>query len=235
MRGNPVRKQVLVIAAAALVVAAGAVAWYLLTQRHVGSILEQGQRTNVLLAGDDEQGGVDAMMVLSLTSEDLVFLSVPAAVRVKGPEGALAPASDVFATFGGAAAARAISDLLGIDVPFFLAAERRVLADWIDSFGGITVALEETAIYADESVDPPMRVEIRAEERAMTGAEAVAFAASPSLPGDVGLAARQEALLHAALAQGVRGQATRTLRSVVREGFSSIDTNCPMDDLFEVA
>ncbi|GAG33032.1 unnamed protein product, partial [marine sediment metagenome] len=158
MRGNPVRKQVLVIATAALVIAAGAVAWYLLTQRHVGSILAQGERTNLLLIGHDGAGGANALALLSLSSDDLVFLSVPIDVRVKGPEGGLAPASAVFSEFGASSTARTIADLLGVDVPFFLSVDQGLLSDWIDLFGGVTVTLEDAAIYTDASVDPPLRV-----------------------------------------------------------------------------
>lgn len=69
----------------------------------------------------------------------------------------------------------------------------------------------------------------------MDGTEAVAFGAAPSLPGDVGLLARQQILLRAALEQGARGQTDRALRSAVRESFPSIETNCTLEDLFDVA
>ena len=235
MRGNPVRKQVLVIAAVAIVIAAGAVTWYVLTQRRVGSILEQGERTNLLWIGHDGAGGVDGMTVVSLSSGDLVFLSVPPAVRVKGTGGGLVPVADVYGETGGIGAALAISDLLGIDVPFFVAVERGVWSEWIDAFGGVTVAIDGTAIYADASVDPPIRVEIRSEERTMSGADAIPFAVSEGLPGDIGLTSRREALLRATLAQAVRGQTTRGLRAAVRKRFPAIETNCALEDLFDVA
>jgi len=235
MRGRRVRKQVLVVAAVAIVVAAGAVAWYVLTQRHVGSILAQGGRTNLLFVGHDGADRVDAMMLVSLSSEDLVFLSIPSEVRVKGPGGVIAPASDVFLGSGAPPAVTAIADLLGIEIPFFICAERTVLENWIDSFGGVVVALDGGALYADESVDPAMRVEIRPGDRAMGGTEAVAFAVSPSLPGDIGLLPRQQILLRAVLAQGARSQPIRALRSAVRDGYPSVETNCTLEDLLDVA
>jgi len=235
MRGSPVRKRVLVIATAALVIAAGAVAWYLLTQRHVGSILAQGERTNLLLIGHDGSGRADALTLLSLSSDDLVFLSVPIDVRVKGPEGGLAPASAVFFEFDAPSTARTIADLLGIDVPFFVSVDQGLLSDWIDSFGGVTVTLEDAAVYMDVSFDPPLRVEIRPGAQTMDGSEAVAFAVSPGLPGDAGPLSRQQTLLHALLAQGARSQSAGALRSAVRDAFPSLETNCTLEDLFEVA
>jgi LCP family protein required for cell wall assembly len=235
MRGNPVRKQVLAIATAALVIAAGAVAWYVLTQRHVGLILAQGERTNLLLIGHDGAGGATALALLSLSSDDLVFLSIPTDVRVKDPDGGLAPVAAVFSGFGAPPTARTIADLLGVDVPFFLSVDQVLLSDWIDSFGGVTVTLEGAAVYADASVEPPLRVEIRPGDQAMDGSEAVAFAVSPGLPGDTGLLSRQQALLRSLLAQGARGQSARALHLTVRETFPSIQTNCTLEDLFDVA
>jgi len=235
MRGNPVRKQVLAIATAALVIAAGAVAWYVLTQRHVGLILAQGERTNLLLIGHDGAGGATALVLLSLSSDDLVFLSIPTDVRVKDPDGGLAPVSAVFSGFGAPPTARTIADLLGVDVPFFLSVDQVLLSDWIDSFGGVTVTLEGAAVYADASVEPPLRVEIRPGDQAMDGSEAVAFAVSPGLPGGTGLLSRQQALLRSLLAQGARGQSARALHLTVRETFPSIQTNCTLEDLFDVA
>ncbi len=235
MRGSPVRKQVLVIAAVALVVAAGAVAWYMQTQRHVGSILAQGERTNLLLVGHDGAGSADGLTLLSLASEDLVFFSIPAEVRVKAPDGRVGPASEVFAVSGPSEVAATVADLLGVPVPFFVSIENTLLSDWIDRLGGITVALTDPALYTDGSVDPPLRVEIRSGERRMDGPEAVAFAVSPSLPGDSGLLARQRALLEALLDQGARSQPLGELRSTIRAAYPALETNCTLEDLFEVA
>ena len=235
MRGRPVRKQVLAVAAAALVVVAGAVAWYVSTQRRVGSILAQGERTNLLLVGHDGSGEAEALTLLSLSDDDPVLFSIPIDVRVKGPDGGVAPAATIFSESGPSAVVRTIADLLGIDVLFFVSTGHGPLSAWIDSFGGVTVALESPAIYEDASADPPLRVEIRAGEREMNGADAIAFAVSPSLPDDVGLLSRQQALLLAVLEQGARGRSLRELRSTVRAAFPSIETNCTLEDLFEVA
>jgi len=235
MRGNPVRKQVLVIASVALVIVAGAVAWYVLTQRPLGSILEQGERTNLLVIAQDGTGTAGAMAVLSLSSDDLVFLLVPTDVRVKADNGGVAPVSSILSEGGPEEGTRTVAELLGIELPFYAAFDRALLEGWIDSFGGVTVPLDEAAIYADGSVEPAMRVEMRPGGQALAGREAVAFAVSPSLAGDVGRLARQAALLRAVLEQGVRAQSTGTLRSGIRADFPSIRTNCTLEDLFQVA
>jgi len=65
--------------------------------------------------------------------------------------------------------------------------------------------------------------------------EAIAFAISPGLPGDVGLLARQQLFVDAVLAQGARSQTLSALRASVRARFSAIETNCTLEDLFDIA
>ena len=69
----------------------------------------------------------------------------------------------------------------------------------------------------------------------MDGSEAVAFAVSSGLPGDAGLLSRQQTLLHALVAQGARDRSIRDLRSAVRTAFPSLETNCTLEDLCQVA
>jgi len=235
MRGNPVRKQVLVISAVAVLVAVGAVVWYVLTQRHVSSMLAEGVRTNMLCIGRGGVGEADAFTLLSLAGEDVVFFSLPRDVRVKRPDGVVGPLGGVYLEFGASAAARATAALLGIDVRFFLVGGRRMVEDWIDSLGGVTVAIVGEALYQDASVEPPLRVEIRGGERTMSGSDAMAFALSPGLSGDVGLLARQQSLVRALLAQGLRTAPTRALHATIRRLFPDLETNCTLQDLLEAA
>ncbi|MCK5212654.1 MAG: hypothetical protein KAQ74_01920, partial [Dehalococcoidia bacterium] len=59
MRGNTVRKQVLIYAGIALVLAAAVVVWFVLTQWNVDRLFDQGDRVNVLLVGRDSAQDVD--------------------------------------------------------------------------------------------------------------------------------------------------------------------------------
>ncbi len=235
MRGNPVRKQVLVFAAVALVVAAGAVVWYMLTQHRVGSMLAQGGRTNLLVIGHDGFGQADAMTLVSLSTDDAVFLSIPTDVRVKHPEGGLAPIASVFTGLGPQTTADTVVDLLGIDVPFFVSADRDVLAEWIDSIGELAITLDEMVIYSDISSDPPMQTEIHPGTQTMTGSAAVSFAVSPALPGDIGRISRQQIVLRALVGSSSAGLSTRALRSAIRAIYPLLETNCAVGDLLEIA
>ncbi len=75
------RKQILISLASVLVVVGIVIGWYLVTQRHVGRLVAQGERTNILLLGLDKVGDTsrsDTMILLSLApGEDVVLISLP--------------------------------------------------------------------------------------------------------------------------------------------------------------
>ena len=106
---------------------------------------------------------------------------------------------------------------------------------WIDDLGGITIGVDETAIYVDESVEPPLRMEIRAGSQRMAGAEAVAFAVSRAEPGGSARTTRQLAVLRALIETGIRSPSQRSVRTRLRELHPALDTNCVLADLQDLA
>jgi len=234
MRGNPVRKQVLIIAVATFVIAVGVGLGYLLAQRD-GGILTQGGRANMVVIGHDESGGTDALMVMSLSQVDLVLLSIPLDLRLKGPGDAFYRADEIYGTFGGEAVARSIAGLLGVEVPFYLAIGRGTMADWIGEAGGVTVTVDETVVYSNLSVDPPLRVEIRPGDQWLDDTEAVAFFTAPSEPEGGSLVTRQHAFLRAFLREGLQEPSPRSVRSTLRTLSPEFDTNLGWGDIYELS
>ena len=198
-------------------------------------MLSEGGRTNLLLIGDDGAGEADVMTLVSVSIDDLVCLSIPVDVRVKDVSGELVTISSVFSDSGVALTAETVEDLLDIEVPFYLLADRASLLDWIQLAGGMSVTLEEMATYSDLTSDPSLQVEMRPGEQTLKGEDALAFAISPSLPGDIGIVARQQLVLRALLAQVFRALPERTVRSAIRESYPSMETNCSLGDLLELA
>ncbi len=233
MRGNPVRKQVLIVAAVGLVIAVGAVGWYMLTPCRVGSLIAEGERTNLLGIVYEETGEAEAMAVFSLSSADVAMLALPVGLGVKTPGGGVETAAGVFATEGGTGAAAAIGELLGVDVPFHVTIARGTLAEWIDAAGGVSLLVEETVAYEDRSVEPPVQVEIRPGELSMSGEEAVAFALSPGLSRDIGRVRRQQLVLGSWGGEAGVGDVA-ALRAAIRTDYRSIATDCALQDLLQI-
>lgn len=235
MRGNTVRKQVIVYSGIALVLVAAIVIWFMLTQRNVNQLFAQEDRVNMLLIGHDSAEAVDLITLLSFSEADVVLFSFPADLRLRDPSGAFGQAAELCQNAGAAAAAEAIGTLIGIDIPFYVSCDYATIEAWIDTLGGLEISLKASAIYIDSSADPAIHVEIRPGDQQFDGSGAITFATSPSEAGDIGLIERQQVFLQALLAQGIGTPSSRSVRSTVREMAPALDTNLSLSDLLHTA
>lgn len=235
MRGNTVRKQVIVYSGIALVLVAAVVIWFMLTQRNVNQLFAQEDRVNMLLIGHDSAEAVDLITLLSFSEADVVLFSFPADLRLRDPSGAFGQAAELCQNAGAAAATEAIGTLIGIDIPFYVSCDYATIEAWIDTLGGLEISLKASAIYIDSSADPAIHVEIRPGDQQFDGSGAITFATSPSEAGDIGLIERQQVFLQALLAQGIGTPSSRSVRSTVREMAPALDTNLSLSDLLHTA
>ncbi len=235
MRGNTVRKQVLVYAGIALALAAAVVIWFMFTQRNVDRLFDQGDRVNMLLVGHDSAQAVDLITLISFSEAEAVLFSFPANLRLRDASGAFEQAAALCQNVGIAAATEAIGTLIGLDIPYYISCEHDTLEAWIERLGGLEILLEDSAMYIDSTADPAIRVEIRPGEQLFDGPGAIVFATSPSEPDDIGLLERQQAFLRALLAKGIGTPAMRAVRSTVSEMAPSLETNLSLSDLLHIA
>lgn len=235
MRGNTVRKQVFIYAGIALALAAAVVIWFVFTQRNVDKLFADGNRVNVLLMARDSSQAVDLVSLISFSKDDAVLFSFPTNLRLRDASGAFETVATVCETIGLAAAAEAIATLIGLDIPFYVATSHETLESWIDSLGGLMIALDAPAVYMDMNAEPALRVEIRAGDQLLDESGAIVFASASSEPGDIGLLKRQQAFLSALLSQGISSPTLRSLRSTVLELAPSLETNLSLGDLQQVA
>jgi len=235
MRGNTVRKQVIVYAGIALALVVSVVIWFIFTQRNVDRLFDQGDRVNMLLVGHDSVQAVDLITLISFSEAEAVLFSFPANLRLRDASGAFEQAAALCQNAGMAAATEAIGTLIGLDIPYYISCEHDTLEAWIERLGGLKILLEDSAMYIDSTADPAIRVEIRPGEQLFDGPGAIVFATSPSEPDDIGLLERQQAFLRALLAQGIGTPSVRSVCSTVREMAPSLETNLSLSDLLHMA
>ena len=235
MRGNTVRKQVFIYAGIGLALTAAVVVWFVLTQQNADKLFTEDDRVNVLLVGRDSAQAVDLITLISFSETDAVLFSFPTNLRLRDASGAFEPAATVCETVGIGAAAEAIGTLIGLDIPFHIACSHETLVSWIGSLGGLTIALDASAIYMDLSAEPALRVEVRAGDQLFDGSGAIVFASAPSEPADMGLLKRQQAFLRALLDQGIAAPTLRSLRGTIRELAPDLETNLSLAELQQVA
>jgi len=233
------RKQILFAVGAVVVVIGIVIGWYLVSQRHVGRLVAQGKRTNILVLGLDKVGSTsrsDTMMLLSLApDEDVVLISLPRDLRVELEDGDLHKLNAAYAKGGATQARKAVASLLGIDVPFYIALDYTAFEHLIDQLGGVTITVDEAMKYDDDRADPPLHIDIAPGTQVFDGKGALDYVRYRGDTGDLGRIDRQQKLLAAILAEGVQKSDYDSLRKMIRTINPYLHTNLSLVDLYDLA
>jgi hypothetical protein len=233
MRGNTVRKQVLVYAGVALALAVAALAWFLLTQRDVERLLVESDRVQVLVIGQNDADGVQAIALLSFSEEDAVIVSIPADLRVREGSGAFQRAAELLTSSGPDAVRASIASLTGVEIPFHIVVDATAILPWVEDLGGVPVTLDAEAVYQGvlQSGEPVERRFLAGSHR-LQGQDALLFATAPSDPGDIGLWARQAILLRGLLLEGMASwPSDGDARGALRTARAQMETQLSVPDL----
>ncbi len=233
------RKQILIAVGAVVVVIGIVLGWYFLTQRHLGHMIAQGKRTNILLLGIDNVGEnkrSDTMMLMSIApDESVALLSLPRDLRVKF-NGEFHKLNAAYALGGPDLACRVVSSLLGVEVPFYITLDYEGFEHMIDAIGGVTITVEEDMRYDDNRATPPLHIDIKAGTQKMDGKTALDYIRFRNDPaGDLGRIARQQKLIKALLQKGMQNQDLKTLRKLVQEVHPYLRTDLSLIDLYDLA
>ena len=233
MRGNPIRKPVLVVVASGVVLVVALLCWFFLTARAPGRFEKPGVRTDILLAVVSEQGVTDPLVVLSVGADsDDLFLFVSSDLRIKLPDGTFTRLGDTYGEDGMEGMRDRLAEFLGIDLPYYVGIDDSAFKDLIDSIGGLSVQVEGEVVYSDPESDPPAEVHILPGEQGLDGETALAYLRGQPEAGRTGRAGK---LLGAIVEEGFvsceRRKVDRTLRSISGE----VETNLPPADLYALA
>ncbi len=239
MRGKTMHKRILVALGAVVVVIGIVLGWYFLTQRHLGHMIAQGKRTNILLLGIDNAGEnkrSDTMMLMSIAPDGSVaLLSLPRDLRVKF-NGEFHKLNAAYALGGPDLARRVVSSFLGVEVPFYITLDYTGFEHMIDAIGGVTITVEEDMHYDDNRATPPLHIDIKAGTQKMDGKTALDYIRFRSDPaGDLGRIARQQKLIKALLQKGMQNQDFKTLRRLIQEVHPYLHTDLSLIDLYDLA
>ena len=233
------RKQILFAVGAVVVVIGIFIGWYLLTQRHVGRLIAQGERSNIMLLGLDNVEGTsrsDTLMVLSVAEgSDVALLSLPRDLRVKFEDGKFHKLNAAYSIGKAELVCRTVSALLGIEVPFYITLDYAGFERLIDQFGGVTLTVEERMVYDDERADPPLHIDIQPGTQTLNGKTALDYIRYRGDNGDIGRIARQQKLIQAILEKGFQHQDLGTIRDLVKTVHPYLRTDLSLIDLYDLA
>lgn len=196
---------------------------------------------NLLVVGVDERtddlGRSDTMLFFSLPADggNPFMLSVPRDTMIWDSEAQdYNRINSVYPTDGIEATVSTVQNLLGVPIDGYVKINIEGFVKLVDILGGVTVTVDEAMDYDDPYQD--LHIHLQPGETLMNGQTAmeyVRFRADGA--GDIGRIARQQKFIKAAVSQALSVNKITKLPSLIRQGFSMMETNLSLKQLLTVA
>jgi polyisoprenyl-teichoic acid--peptidoglycan teichoic acid transferase len=233
------RKQLMWSLGVVVIVIGIVVFWYLVTQRHISRLVAQGKQVNILVSSLNSTASPsynDSIMLMNVTpNKEVVFLSIPTALRVRLDDNSLNKLSEAHSRGGAALTHEAVKDLLGIDIQFYISLNDSGYEKLINQLGGITVTVKQPLQYDDDSVDPPFHINIQPGEHTFDGKDTLGYIRYREDNADFEAIQRQQEVLTAIIKAGSQNNNYDNVRRLVRGVKPHVRTNLSLVDLYDLA
>lgn len=223
-----------------LLFAAGAFVWGHFMGRGPAPILGiLGSRVNILVLGVDERpddvGRSDTLFVVTINprNQDMAVISVPRDTRVKIPGHGEDKINHAYAFEKYKLSQRAVENLLGININYYVTIDFNGFKRIIDALGGITIDVEKRMYYVD-SWDGFV-IDLQPGVQKLDGANAIAYVRYRDEEGDIGRIERQQKFLGAVVQQATQLSTIGRLPTLIRELNGAVNTNMSTADMINYA
>lgn len=189
-------------------------------------------RTNILVLGDDSRPGesrarTDTIMLISLDQEtkQMAILSIPRDTRVNIPGRGYDRINAAYSYGGADLAINTVSDLLDVEINYYVHTNFEGFIDIIDTLGGVTLNIEQNMYYAPEGIN------LKKGEQLLDGDKALQFVRYRNYPlGDITRTQQQQKLIKALTTEAMQLSTITKLPKLLPQLESAIDTNFSFSD-----
>ena len=196
-------------------------------------------KVNILVMGVDERsddvGRSDTMMVVTVdtSTKQVSLLSIPRDTRVKIPGYGWDKINHAFANGGHKLAQKAVEDLLGIPMDYYVLVNFSAFNKIVDAVGGVTVDVEKRMYYEDPYDN--LVIDLRPGEQKMDGRTAIQYVRYRDEEGDIGRISRQQKFIKAMLNEVASPLILPRVPNIIREVNAAINTDMSTADMLKLA
>lgn len=138
---------------------------------------------------------------------------------------------------------KAVKDLLGIDVEYYVKVDYNIVKEFVELVGGVEVDIPMDMVYTDSVADPPLYINLSKGYQTLDGDQALQFLrfrkgdpGYPDLPeGDLGRIKSQQEFIKAAINKVLRPSNIGKIPQMAKSFYTNVDTNIPMDTILKFA
>lgn len=204
----------------------------------VGSLLSP-QKVNILVLGVDERsddvGRSDTMFVVTIdtSTREVSMLSVPRDTRVKIPGHGWDKINHAYAEGGVKLSQKAVEDLLGIPIDYYMTINFAGFYKIVDALGGVDIDVDERMYYEDPYDN--LVINIQPGVQHMDGKKAIQYVRYRDSAGDIGRIARQQKFIKAMMKEASDPTNILKLPAVIKEISGVVKTNMSTAEMLNLA
>lgn len=189
----------------------------------------------------EEKGArTDTMMLVKVnTSEEKVdILSIPRDTRIYIPgQESMGKINSAHAHGGSELAVKTVSELLGLDLDYYVKLDYKIVEESVDEIGGVEVEVPQDMYYEDLAAEPPLVIDLKAGTQILDGQKSLQFLRFRKgyKDADLGRIKAQQQFVKAFIEQALKPKNLLKLPKMVPSYYRNVDTNIPMSTLTKMA
>lgn len=182
----------------------------------------------------------DTMMLCRVdkSTGDISILSIPRDTRayIRGRKNQ-EKINHAHAYGGPELSVKAVKDLLGIDLEYYVKVDYNVVREFVNLIDGVEIDVPMDMKYSDPVADPPLYIDLKKGYQKLYGDEALQFLRFRKgyADQDLGRIKAQQEFMKVAIEKTLRPSNIVNLPQMIKSYYNNVDTNIPLDMIMKFA
>lgn len=132
---------------------------------------------------------------------------------------------------------KAVKDLLGIDLEYYVKVDYSIVREFVDLIGGVEVDVPMDMKYSDPTADPPLYINLKKGTQVLDGDKALQFLRFRKgyADQDLGRIQAQQQFIKAAIKQALSVDNIGKIPQMIKSYYDNVETNIPLDLILKFA
>ncbi len=132
---------------------------------------------------------------------------------------------------------KAVKDLLGVDLEYYVRVDYRIVKEYVNLIGGVEVYVPMDMKYSDPVADPPLYIDLKQGRQVLDGDKALQFLRFRKgyADQDLGRIKAQQQFVAAAIEKTLRPGNIVNIPQMIKSYYDYVDTNIPFDVMMKFA
>lgn len=183
---------------------------------------------------ENDQTRSDTMMLCRAdkVTGEISILSIPrdTKARIRGRQNE-EKINHAHAYGGAELSVKAVKDLLGIDLEYYVTVDYKLVENYVDLIGGVDVYVPMDMQYSDPVAEPPLYINLSEGQQTLNGDESLQFLRFRKgyADQDLGRIKSQQQFVESAIEKTLRPENIVNIPQIIKSSYDNINTNIPLD------